>query len=245
MEIWEARVDQRNIFFLIKGTRYYGKIRNQEICFIKTHTPEPLLCADFYENSGWAVGSCGKYLYQFNEKGILLKSFFIDLKTEIARIIVKAKYIFFLPLEGNSIWIFDRKSEKVKTVSMEMKKSVSIFPPLLTVLHYWDYVEIKHEIWLLPLRHPLLIIDTDTGRIQQKEITYTDKFSTMKYWSCCNYVRNIRKQSSFFNENAEGELEKYMQLIQCNIDIPEKENECCGKIIWKTVVKMNRGEKRE
>lgn len=241
MEIWEAREEQGNIFFLIRGTCYYGQIRDLEIHLVKICTPEPLLCADFCENNGWAVGSNGKYLYQFDEEGNLRKESLIDLKTEIARIIVKSKYIFLLPLEGNQIWIFDRKSEDVKNIQMKVEKDAAIFPPITGILDYWDYVEIKREIWLLPLRHPLLMIDKDTGRSQQKEITYTYRLSAEKYWSCCNYVRSIRKQPSFFIENTDGELEKYLELIQENSNLSKEEKECCGEAIWKTVVKINHG----
>ena len=240
MEIWEARVEHGNIFFLIRGTSYYGKIRDEKICLVKIHTPELLWCADFCENNIWAMGSYGKYLYQFDEKGNLLRKFLTDLQTEIARILVGV-HIFLIPLEKNKIWVFDRSDEQVKNIDIEMKENNRIFPPFPGNVEYWDYVEVKHAIWFLPLRNPLLVIDADTGKSQQKEITYENGFSSDKYWKYCNYVREKRKFSSFFYEDNDGELEQYMELIQRNTDKRKEERVYCGEIIWETMVEAEHG----
>ena len=86
-----------------------------------------------------------------------------------------------------------------------------------------------------------MVIDADTGKSQQKEITYENGFSSDKYWKYCNYVREKRKFSSFFYEDNDGELEQYMELIQRNTDKRKEERVYCGEIIWETMVEAEHG----
>lgn len=176
MEIWQIREGYGKIRFLIRGTCFYGQIKEEEVELVRVHAPEPLECADFYENEVWAVNGCGNCLYHFDEEGNLLESIPIELKTEVTKMLAKSRYIFLLSVEDR-IWIFDKNSRQIKQDCTEMEENVSILPPLSSEPAYWDYAESEHEIWFLPVLYPLQIMDADTLLCQQKVITYADSFS--------------------------------------------------------------------
>lgn len=232
MEIWEASVNQGKVYFLIRGTSYYGEIEDGKVRLVSIQAPEPLWCADFCERGGWAVGSKGNYLYQFDEKGNLVDSFSVQLKTEIVRILMKQNKVFLILTEGKGIWMFDKDSGKVRKIDMAREEEKATFPPFSGILDYWDYVETQNRICFLPLRHPMQVIDVETGRDQQKVITYSDDFSKRDYWSYCNYVRKIRWQCPFFNETLDGDFGNYLELIQGDISISKEKEKLYGEKIW-------------
>lgn len=240
MEIWQVRDGDSKICFLLRGTRHYGEIREEQVRLVKIRAPETLWCADFYEDGGWAVGSYGKSLYQFDREGNLLDSISIDLKVEIVRMVVKSQYIFLLPAEGERIWIFDRNSRQVKQDNMAMEENEPILPPLLREPSYWGYQENEHTIWFLPLLYPLKIMDTDTLLCQQKVITYTERFSREKYWIYYKYAmftRNIKNRFPIC-ENPVGNVEGYLEFMKNYSYVSEKERKLCGERIWEALCEV-------
>lgn len=235
MGVWSAKVNRDGIYFFIQNSFFFGCLNQNGLSLIQIKVNEPLACADFCEDAGWAVTCCGKYLYHFDKEGNVLGKYLAEQGIAFTRIIAENKKIFLFPLVEGEIRVFDVENELFKKIGTLHKNKVSGYLEFSNLPAYWGYVKKNLKMWFLPLKYPFQIIDLDTLTWEEKVLEYTDGFSEDKYEAYCRYVRNIK--GFIFSENSSNrKLKKYFELVDRNsVLLTQRGEETNGDIIWKTV----------
>ena len=88
------------------------------------------------------------------------------------------------------------------------------------------------DIWFLPLKYPLQIVNIDTLMCRQEMLQYSEEFSENEYWEYCRYARKMKR--FIYSEKLPNEsLERYVELIKGNkTSIDRKSKSSSGKKIW-------------
>jgi hypothetical protein len=236
MEIWDAKVEGNNIYFLIRNSFFYGKLNENGIELVRINVPKNLFCADFYEDKGWAVDIEGKYLYKFNKKGVLLENYYLENRVQISRIVVEKKYIFLLPMDGSEIRIIGVNGQLVKKIALGEQNIALEFWKIFKLPAYWGYIKNSFEIWILPLKYPMKIIDMNTLKSKKKNFEYTETFSENMYWKYYEYSMRRKMNFTFYENSSNIFLKRYIEVIEGNnLEINKKEKFKDAKKIWKAI----------
>lgn len=232
MIILDAKTVEGSIYFLIKNSRFYGKIDNKDFQLVRIQGEGALECADFYKDIGWAVDRKGSFLYQFDKEGNLIREFPINADLEPGRIAAENKSVFLLPVNQQQIKVFDVDKNQIKSIDVQQEKGDLSILETFGSAGYWEYMKKGQEMWLLPWRYSLQVVNMSTFICSQKEFLYMDDFSVKEYTKYYRYVRKLRKPLYY----EKKDLEKYLSLVLMreNDFISEQENETYyGKKIWK------------
>lgn len=186
---------------------------------------------DFYKGKGWGVDCKGELLYQFDRRGNLLERHLIGEENKCARIIAESNYIFLIPVCGNVIEVFDIDKGQMIKIDLQKHALFSI-PEIFVYPDFWGYIKMNEMLWLLPLKHPLLIINRNTLEYKQKKLEYKKDFLQNKYGEYCEYARQIR-DFVFYENSLNTNLGRYLEMInEDNWLIGEKDEIVYGKDIW-------------
>lgn len=237
-QIWNAKMDQKDICFLIPNSNYYGRLNNNKLSLIKIESLENLACADFHMGIGWAIDYQGKQLYQFNKEGKILRIYYINTGILFSKIIVKNQYIYLIPSFKSGIRVFNINHKSIKKIGEEKIKNSGL-SEIFAMVDYWGYTETNTHIWFLPLKYSLLIVNINTLSYRRELLEYPKIFSENQYWKYYKYVRTIkstRDKFIFFENLGTTTLKRYIKLIENgknNIKITTISS--WSKYIWETL----------
>lgn len=234
MIILDAKVVEGNLFFLIKNSCFYGRVNNKEFQLIQIQGERVLECADFFESINWAVDRHGKVLYQFDKEGNILRELFVNAETEVGRIAVENKFVFLLPAAQHQIKVFDTDRNQMDNINKrEETETLSIIETFGSV-GYWEYFKKDRDLWFLPWRYSLQVVNLSTFTCSAKEILYADDFSEKMYTEYYRYVRKVKRFFYYENKN----LEKYLALDlikEKEFILVQESEKYFGKKIWETL----------
>lgn len=233
MVILDTKLDKGDICFLIRNSCYYGRINDTEFQLTRIQAGVKLECADFYGDTGWAVDHGGKVLYQFDKAGNLLGELSINVGTEFGRIAVENKKIFLLPVNQSQLWAFDVDKNQIKEIDVQQKETSFSILETFGSAGYWGYVKNGQNMWFLPWRYPLQILNIDTLICSQADFLYTDNFSKKEYVEYREYVQRL-KRPIYYETASDKTIEKYLALVkEKNFTLGKTDEEYFGKKIWK------------
>lgn len=236
MNIWDANIDQGNICFMIRNSFYYGRFGKNGISIVKIKVTKPLYCAYFNDGIGWGIDREGKCIYKFDKEGNLLKKYFVKNGIQFTKIIVENRYILLLPENSNEIRILSMEGQEIYKIGTEEKDLIYEFPELMGLPAYWCYVKRKKNIWFLPLKYSLKVLNLDSLEWKCKIIKYVNLNSGDLYEKYCKYVRDRKNIYRFYENLSDFKLNRYLEMIkQYDFSLPQNEMFVSNKI-WK---KMN------
>lgn len=232
MEIWSVKVEQDSIYFLIQNSFFYGRLDAQGIQVIEINVNEPLACADFNRDTGWAISSSGKHLYHFDYEGKQLEKYLVGSKTEYTKMVIENNRIFLLPVDKSEIIVFEIDSKHFKKIGGQQESIACGFLELLNMPSYWGYIKKHNNIWFLPLKYSLEIVDLETLVCNQRKIEYSEDFSKKLYWDYCKFAR-MYKEFVYRENLSNSGLENYLDFIKKSNLSSGKDGELTdGKNIW-------------
>ncbi len=234
MEIWEAKMGQDDICFLIRGSRFYGRLQDGNLRLIELQASGPFMCADFVGDTVWAYQDQGSCLCRFGREGNLLDSYPIETGKTPVRILAQADHIVLLPEEGSTIGIFDVKTGKVRTIGGDGSGLLPILPEAFHVPSYWDHGTDGDLLWLLPLRYPMVKVNLETLEWSQHRLEYGDDCPEGRYWEWCQWLRESRDRSYYHEDPVTG-LKGYLEFVKMGSAVKAKEQAPCGANIWKSL----------
>lgn len=234
MEIYDLKIDQRDVCFLIRNSFFYGRFsEKEELKLIRIQSDESLACADFSMGAGWAVNGTGSRLYHFDKEGNLLKSISINEKNKFGMMILEERKIFLLPVKGTGLKVFDIDNECMIRIDMQTEKVPICFQEMFCFPDYWYYLKKNDFIWILPLKYPLQIINVETLECKSKSLEYSNDFSLRMYREYHEYAQ--RKKSFIFQENSlMSSFGRYLELVKQGDTVLSKGDKMTyGKKIWR------------
>ncbi len=232
MHIMDVTVDQGDIRFLIRNSSFCGRLNSKGIHLTQIRVKAPFACADFFDGTGWAVTCKGDLLYHFDSDGTILDCYKINLGIEFKRIVFEGGRIFLLSAYEGMIKIFDIENGYEINVCAQQESNFANLPELFKQVDYWGYMKKDSDIWFLPLKYPLQIVNIDTLMCRQEMLQYSEEFSENEYWEYCRYARKMKR--FIYSEKLPNEsLERYVELIKGNkTSIDRKSKSSSGKKIW-------------
>lgn len=240
MKIWDGKLNQGDICFLIRESCFYGRLNERSFHLIKLNVSKPLACADFYEGFIWAVDNDGKKIYKFDKKGNLIKDILLDAETKFTRILVEKECIFLLPEYGYEILKFDTENEEEEKIGKGSEMKFLDFPEMLEMIElpvYWDYIKKDLEIWFLPFKGQLKKFNMNKLICDKRTIEYSDIFSSITYKKYLDYVRKIKNKLIIYENSTKLNCKKYLELLKYGKRLEKGIlKKSYADIIWKTLL---------
>lgn len=234
--ICSVKVYMGHIYFLVAWSRYIGCLGTEGLKMIKMDVSEILFCGDFLDGAVWAIGHGGEYLYKFDLSGKLLDAYTTGFNFEITRIIAYGSRIIFMPQKDKDLWEFNTENRKFNKVFTGTDKDIlSEFPEKAELPSYWDYMIVNEDIWIMPLKQPLIILKNGVTGYIEKRIEYNEFFSEYMYWK--NYMLIRKKRDKFlFLEKYDSEIKGYLAVLRKLERIDKPESGFTGSVIWKNLI---------
>lgn len=236
-EIWSSIADNNKIYFPILESSFIGVTDGVNVNFIKLTLDIPVAAADLYKGKWWVITTGGKEIYCFDFKGNLLGKFLLNRQCNCVRLIATHRFIFLLPERGKALNVFDIKYEKIREINMTVKELQEPFHNV----SYWHYYCFDRKIVFLPHNFLCTVVDLDTLSVENKEMSFTEKFVRQYYW---NFYREVRIFSGkkIFDEDINTSLRGYLKSIIKQNEKKENYMICGnGKIIWGKISKERIG----
>lgn len=141
-----------------------------------------------------------------------------------------------MPQKDKDLWEFNTENREFNKVFTGTGKDIlSEFPERAELPSYWDYVIDNEDIWIMPLKQPLIILKNDVARYIEKRIEYNEFFSEYMYWK--NYMLIRKKRDKFlFLEKFDSEIKGYLAVLQKLERIDKPEIGFTGSMIWKNLI---------
>ena len=153
-----------------------------------------------------------------------MENYYLENRVQISRIVVEKKYIFLLPMDGSEIRIIGVNGQLVKKIALGEQNIALEFWKIFKLPAYWGYIKNSFEIWILPLKYPMKIIDMNTLKSKKKNFEYTETFSENMYWKYYEYSMRRKMNFTFYENSSNIFLKRYIEVIEGNnLEINKKE----------------------
>lgn len=234
MVIWDVTKEQDEICFFITNSHFYGRIKDKKVQLIPLQIEKgrTLTCAVFCQSEMWTVDHKGEILYQFDGKGNLLEEYPIHIGAECGRLIAENNKVFLLPVNQQTIRVFDVETKQVREIDIQRDKKAFFIAETFHSVGYWGYIKRDSEIWFLPWRYSLQIVNMSSLSGIGGAFRYADDFSETDYPQYYKYASKFKRQ--VYSENKSNRrMEDYLILVENKeFTINKQSKSDIGKNIW-------------
>lgn len=213
---WPSTFDGSNVFLPINKSRYICKINSEEEEMIEIDIPYPISSISVNSNDIWILPVKGNLIYRSDYRGNLLDCIELTREHEITadqfmRIVATEMYVFLLPVEGDSIYIY-KKSEKCVVKTNSAMKPLRVRYLMRLGSSYWGYHANDRFLYLLSVRYRYAVIDLATLEIQERKLLHEQSFNTEEYWKWYIWSKRNLDNLLFYDQGCSS-LEEFIQLI--------------------------------